>query len=77
MSYSQAVLLIFWKDVDGCVQSFGANVKVVLMGDLNARLRNEKIEGAVGRFGVHGKSKNGERLLGLCVEQEMGQCFAL
>ena len=61
----------FWKDVDDCVQSFGANVKVVLMGDLNARVGDEEIEGVVGRYGVPGRNENGDRLIGVCVEREM------
>ena len=61
----------FWKDVDECLQSFGANVNVVLLGDLNARVGNELVEGVVGRHGVPGRNENGERMIGLCVERDM------
>ncbi len=33
----------FWKDIDECLQSFGANVNVALLGDLNARVGNEVV----------------------------------
>uniref|UniRef100_A0A8C8DHP6 ribonuclease H n=1 Tax=Oryzias sinensis TaxID=183150 RepID=A0A8C8DHP6_9TELE len=61
----------FWNDLDECLQGFGANVNVVLMGDLNARVGDERIEGVVGGHGVPGKNDNGERLIGMCTEREM------
>ncbi|KAK7907805.1 hypothetical protein WMY93_016417 [Mugilogobius chulae] len=41
------------------------------MGDLNARVGDEKIEGVVGVYGVPGKNDSGERLIGMCTEREM------
>ena len=61
----------FWDDVDECLQSFGTNVRVVLMGDLNARVGNVAVEGVIGRYGVPGRNENGERMIGLCVEREL------
>ena len=48
----------FWNELSECVGSFGRSVSVVVLGDLNARVGNEVIEGTVGRHGV-----SGERLL--------------
>ena len=53
----------FWNELSECVGSFGRNVSVVVLGDLNARVRNEVIEGIVGRHGVPGRNESGERLL--------------
>ena len=39
----------FWSDVEECLESFGPEVKVVLLGDLNARVGNEIVEGVVGK----------------------------
>jgi len=61
----------FWNDVDECLQSFGTNVNVVLLGDLNARVGNALVEGVVGVHGVPGRNENGEKMIGLCVEREM------
>ena len=42
-----------------------------VLGDLNARVGNEVIEGMVGQYGVPGRNESGERLLGMCAEQEL------
>ena len=44
---------------------------MVVLGDLNARVGNEVIEGIVGRHGVPGRNKSCERLLEMCAEQEL------
>ena len=61
----------FWNELSECVGSFGRNESVVLLGDLNARVGNEVIEGIVGRHGVGGRNESGERLLEMCAEQEL------
>ena len=38
-----------------CVGSFGRDESVIVLGDLNARVGNEVIEGILGRHGVPGK----------------------
>ena len=60
----------FWNEISECVGSFGRNEWVVVLGDLNARVGNEVIEGIVGRHGVPGRNESGERLLEMCAEQE-------
>ena len=44
---------------------------MVLLGNLNARVGNEVIEGIVGRHGVPRRNESGERLLEMCAEQEL------
>ena len=44
---------------------------VVVLGDLNARVGDGEVEGVVGKYGVPGEHESGERLLGMCVEQEL------
>ena len=44
----------FWNDVSKCVGSFGMSESVVVLGDLNARVGNEVIEGIVVRHGMPG-----------------------
>ena len=61
----------FWNMVDDTLQSFEERVNVVLLGDLNARVGNEVIDGVVGRHGVPGRNESGDRMLGLCMEQEL------
>ena len=59
----------FWNDLDDCLQSFGANESIVLLGDLNARVGDEVIEDVVGRHEVSGRNENGENIIGLCMEK--------
>ena len=45
----------FWSELlSARVGSFGRNESVVVLGDLNARVGNEVIEGIVGQHGVPG-----------------------
>ena len=61
----------FWNELSECVGSFGRNESVVVPGDLNARVRNEVIQGVVGRHEVPGRNESGERLLEMSAEQEL------
>ena len=55
---SEEELEEFWNELSECVgMSFGRNESVVVLGDLNARVGNEVIEGTVGRHGARKKSK--------------------
>ena len=42
---------------------------MLILGDLNARVRSELIEGIIGKHGVAEKSENGDSLLDLCDER--------
>ena len=44
---------------------------VVVLGDLNARVGDGELKGVVGKYGVSGENESGERLLDMCVEQEL------
>ena len=39
----------FWNELSECIGSFGRNESVVVLGNSNARVGNEVIEGIVGR----------------------------
>ena len=62
---------LFWEGLNECVESFGENVKVVVLGDLNARVGNEQVDEVVGKYGVPGRNESGEELIGLCLEHEL------
>ena len=61
----------FWNDLSECIGSFSRNESVVVLGDLNARVGNEVIEGIVGWHGVPERNESGKRLLEMCAEQEL------
>ena len=42
-----------------------------MLGDLNARVGDGELEGVVGKYEVSGENESGERLLDMCVEQEL------
>ena len=67
---SEVEIVEFWNELSKCVGSFGRNELVVVLGDLNARVGNEVLEGIVGRR-VPGRNESGERLLQMCAEQEL------
>ena len=54
-----------------CVDGLSTRNYVVVLGDLNSREVDGEIEGAVGKYGVPGENESGERLLDMCVEQEL------
>ena len=61
----------FWNELSECASSFGRKESVVVLGDLNARVGNEVIEGIVGRHGVPGRNESGKRLPEMCAKQEL------
>ena len=46
----------FWSKLTECVGSLGRNESVAVLGDLNARVGNEVIEGMVGQQRVPGRN---------------------
>ena len=42
----------FWRKVDEVLNGFGREVKVLLLGDLNAKIRRVMIEAVTGKYGV-------------------------
>ena len=61
----------FWNDLTRCVDGLSTRNCVVVLGDLNARVGDGEVEGVVGKYGVPGENESGERLLDMCVEQEL------
>ena len=50
------------------VSKLYTNESVIVLGDLNARVGNEVIEGIVGRHGVPERNESRQRLLEMCAE---------
>ena len=61
----------FWNDLSRCVDGLSTRNYVVMLGNLNARVGDGEVEGVVGKYGVPGENESGERLLDMCVEQEL------
>nr|XP_053637989.1 craniofacial development protein 2-like [Cherax quadricarinatus] len=61
----------FWEMLSECVGSFESSVRVMVVGDFNAKVGKNVMEGVVGKFGVPGVNVNGEPLIELCVERNL------
>jgi hypothetical protein len=61
----------FWEQLEECMDGLDGEDRVIVLGDMNARVGNEETEGIIGKFGVPGKNENGEKVLNLCMERGM------
>ena len=68
---SKEVVEEFWNDLSECVESLKRKNNVVVLGDLNARVGDEVMEGICGKYGVVGRNESGEVLLNMCSEHEL------
>ena len=59
----------FWNELNDCLKMFEPERKVFVMGDMNARVGCEEVDGIVGKWGVPGVNDNGECLVDLCSER--------
>ena len=61
----------FWNELTRCVDGLSTRNYVVVLGDFSARVGDGEVEGIIGKYGVPGENESGERLLDMCVEQEL------
>ena len=60
----------FWGELNEEIEGVGGRSKVIVAGDLNARIGNEEIKGITGKFGLEGiTNANGHKMLQLCAER--------
>ncbi len=59
----------FWEEVNACLKSFETERKLVMMGNMNAKVRDESVMDVVGKWGIPGKNENGEWLVDICAER--------
>ena len=45
--------------------------KIIVLGDMNAKVGDHEREGVTGKYGVPGVNENGERLVEMCAERRM------
>ena len=61
----------FWETFNECLSGFGENERVIVLGDMNAKVGDRVREGVLGKYGVPGVNENGERLVEVCTERRM------
>ena len=49
----------FWRSLSECIEAFGEQCNVVVLGDLDARVGDVVVEDVVGRYGVPGRNASG------------------
>ena len=59
----------FWARFSECLAGFESSERVIVLGDMNAKVGDRERDGIVGKFGVPGMNENGVCLLELCNER--------
>ena len=54
-----------------CINSFSENKRIVVLGDMNAKIGNREVDRVVGKYGVPGVNENGEILVEVCSERRL------
>ena len=57
----------FWKELKECIEACEDRV----IGDINARVGDSKVEGIVGKFGLSGMNEYGRKLIELCTGKKL------
>ena len=60
----------FWDCLNDCLRNFEGE-RVVVLGDMNAKVGDREIDGITGKFGVPGVNENGEKLVEMCAERDL------
>ena len=61
----------FWECLNECLSGFNENERIVILGDMNAKVGDRAKDGVLGKHGVPGVNENGERLVEMCTERRM------
>ena len=61
----------FWKNLNDCVEGFDVMERIIVLGDMNARVGDVGVGEVVGSHGVPGTNRNGECLVDFCAERRL------
>ncbi|MEL7523216.1 MAG: endonuclease/exonuclease/phosphatase family protein, partial [Cyanobacteria bacterium J06553_1] len=61
----------FWDNLNECLAGFDEEERIIVLGDMNAKVGDREKDGVVGKFGVPGINENGECLVEMCAERDM------
>ena len=74
MKQQDCCMMMRWFELGELVGSFESDEIVCVLGDLNARVGDGKVQGVIGDYGVHGMNESGEWMVDLCMQYEMAVC---
>lgn len=60
-----------WEVLGECVRSCERGLRVAVIGDVNARVGDLSVDGMMGPYSFPRMNKSGERLIEMCIEQEL------
>jgi hypothetical protein len=64
----------FWNGVKDVIDRVSGGFRVIVLGDLNGWIGDQKRDGITGGFGVEGVNENGRRVIDFCGENGMCVC---
>ena len=71
MERSETERETFWENLNECISGFRENERIIVLGDMNAKVGDHEREGVIGKYGVPGVNENGERLIEVCAERRL------
>ena len=61
----------FWECFNECINGFNENERIVMLGDMNAKVGNREVYRVAGKYNVPEVNENGERLVEVCSERRL------
>jgi len=69
MEKSENERALIWKNLNECMTRFGEEERLVVLGDINAKVGDRDQDGVVGKLVVPGVNENGKCLVEICAER--------
>ena len=69
--HDEEVRVAFWEELNECLSEFGVEERVIVLGDMNAKVGNVAIDGVIGPWGVDEINLNGRLMIDVCIEREL------
>ena len=61
----------FWECSNECINDLSENERIVVLGDMNAKVGNREVYRVVGKYGVPGVNENSERMVEVCSKRRL------
>ena len=65
---------IFWDNLNDVLDGVSRSFRLIVLGDLNGWIGDQKRDGITGGFGVAGENENGRKVIDFC--EERGMCVS-